>query len=344
MIYSFRNDYSEIAHPKVINKLLNHTNEQNIGYGEDSHTENAINIIRKKTNTNCDVHFLLGGTQANMVVISSALKPYEAVICAETGHINVHETGAIEGQGHKCLTCKCDDGKLTPKEIQMVLDTHIDCHMVKPKMVYISNPTEIGTVYNKNELENLYTYCKEHNLYLYLDGARLASALSTDELTFEDLGKYTDVYYIGGTKCGALFGEAVVINNGELKTEFRYNIKHFGAMYSKGFILGLSFEALLEDDTYINIGKHQNAMAKYLTDELTKLGISFSCDSKTNQIFPIVSKKLEEYLSKEFDFEEWGKYDDQSKIIRFVTSFNTKLDNCIKLVEYIKEFKGSKTV
>jgi threonine aldolase len=339
MKYSFRNDYSEIAHPKVIQRLMEYSSEQNIGYAEDKHTLNAINIIRKKSGVNCDVHFLLGGTQANMVVISSSLRPYEAVICAETGHINVHETGAIEGQGHKCLACKCNDGKLTPNEIQKVLDTHVDCHMVKPKMVYISNPTELGTVYNKEELTTLYKYCKDNNLYLFLDGARLASALAATNLTFADLGKYTDVYYIGGTKCGAPFGEAVVINNNELKKEFRYSVKHYGAMYSKGFIQGIIFEALLEDDTYINIGKHQNAMAKYLIEEIAKLGIPFKCQSKTNQIFPIVSYEIESYIKKEYDFEVWEANNNKSNVIRLVTSFNTTQQNCIDFIEYLRNFR-----
>lgn len=339
MKYSFRNDYSEIGHPKVIQRLMEYSIEQNIGYGEDKHTKNAINIIRKKTGTNCDVHFLMGGTQANMVVISSALRPYEAVICAESGHINVHETGAIEGQGHKCLACECENGKLTPDDIQRVLNKHIDHHMVKPKMVYISNPTEIGTVYNKIELMNLSKYCKEHNLYLYLDGARLASALASTDVTFMDLGKYTDVFYIGGTKCGALFGEAVVINNEELKKEFNYSVKHYGAMYSKGFTAAIMFEALLEDNTYVNIGAHQNAMAKFLADEISKLGIPFKFRSVTNQIFPIVSHEIEKYIKKEFDFEVWEPNNSNSKVIRLVTSFNTTQKNCIEFIDYLRHFR-----
>lgn len=338
MIYSFKNDYSSIAHPLVLQKLMECQNEQNIGYGLDIHSDKAIRLIQEKIKNDSDIYFLVGGTQANMVVISSILKPYEAVICVESGHINVHETGAIEGQGHKCLAHKGLNGKLYPENIIEVIKKHPDCHMVKPKMVYISNATEIGTVYTKQELIDLYNCCKENNLYLFLDGARLASALAASDITYEDLGKYTDVFYIGGTKNGGYIGEAVVINNKILSVDFDYSIKHFGAMLAKGFVGGIVFEVLMNGDLYLEIGKNENDCANYLAKELKKLNVKFMCDSVTNQIFPIVNKKMMEYLEKEFLFEVWEYINDDEIVIRLVTSFTTRRYHCDQFLDYFKKY------
>lgn len=337
MIYSFKNDYSSIAHPLVLQKLLECANEQNVGYGLDEHTKNAQKFIQEKIKKDSQVHFLVGGTQANMVVISSILRPYEAVICVDSGHINVHETGAIEGQGHKCVAMKGYDGKLYPKDVIEALRIHTDCHMVKPKMVYISNATEIGTVYSKDELKALYECCKENNLYLFLDGARLASALAASDLDYEDLGMYTDIFYIGGTKNGSYIGEAVVINNKSLGYEFDYLIKHFGAMLAKGFVASIPFEVLMKDDLYYSIGKKENECAEYLANELKALGIKFMCESKTNQIFPIFNKNQMEYIANEFLFEIWNYISDDEIVIRLVTSFTTEIKHCQKFIEYIKK-------
>ncbi len=336
MKYSFKNDYSSIAHPKVLERLLECANEQNIGYGEDIHTKNAIKYIQKKLNNDSQIHFLVGGTQANMVVISAFLKPYEAVICCDSGHINVHETGAIEGQGHKCITVAGDAGKVRPNDIISVLNKHTDYHMVKPKMVYISNATEIGTVYSKKEIIDLYNCCRDNNLYLFIDGARLASAMAASDFTYEDLAKYSDVFYIGGTKNGSYIGEAVVINNNLLKMEFEYYIKHYGAMLAKGYVAAIPFEVLMENNLYLEIGKLENECANLLSQELKKLGYSFMCDSITNQIFPIVNKKQLEYIEKEYLFEIWDYKNDNEIVIRLVTSFTTTKQICIEFIDYLR--------
>lgn len=337
MIYSFRNDYSSIAHPLVLKKLLECQNEQNIGYGLDFHTENAKLLIKEKIKNDSDIFFLTGGTQTNMIVISSILKPYEAVICASTGHINVHETGAIEGQGHKCLAIDTTDGKLTPKLIDEVLKAHTDFHMVLPKMVYISNSTELGTVYQKEEIIKLYDYCKNHNLYLFIDGARLASALAASNTSFEDYGKYCDVFYIGGTKNGGFMGEAVVINNKSLAQNFQYAIKHYGGMLAKGFVCAIVFEVLMDGDIYYNIGKKENDCAMFIQAELKKLGIKLYNESSTNQIFPILRNDISKDLYNDFPFEIWESLDDDNKVIRFVTSFTTTMHHCRLLIDKIAQ-------
>jgi len=208
--------------------------------------------------------------------------------------------------------------------------------MVKPKMVYISNATEIGTIYSKKELIDLYNCCKDNNLYLFLDGARLASALAAGDIDYEDLGRYTDVFYIGGTKNGGYLGEAVVINNKAIANEFDYCVKHFGAMLAKGFVGAIPFEVLMKDDLYYQIGKKENECAQYLASELRLLGFKFMCDSVTNQIFPIVNKNMMEYLSKEFLFEVWEYRSDDEIVIRLVTSFTTRQYHCDQLLNYIK--------
>ncbi|MBR6072063.1 MAG: aminotransferase class I/II-fold pyridoxal phosphate-dependent enzyme [Acholeplasmatales bacterium] len=336
MGYSFRNDYSSIAIKEVIDKLIECSNEQNIGYGEDVHTLNAKRLIKEKIKRDSDIYFIAGGTITNMIAIGSVLKPYEAVIACDSGHINVHETGAIEGLGHKILYCKNIDGKINISGIDEIIKTHTDHHMVKPRMVYISNSTEVGSVYNLIELKEIYDYCKKNNLYLYLDGARLASALAASDITFSDYGKYTDMFYIGGTKCGSYFGEALVINNDELKKEFNYYIKHFGGMIAKGFVTSIPFEVLMEGNRYIEIGKKENECANLLVEELTKLGLKFYSKSVTNQVFVILPNRILEELYKDFAYEYWIKGETES-VIRFVTSFTTEKKHVLELVSRIKE-------
>ena len=218
--YSFKNDYSEGAHEQILKALLNTNLDQDEGYGEDRYCKEAINLIGKKIqDPNASIHFVSGGTQANLIVISALLKPYQSVIAASTGHIAVHEAGAIEATGHKINTVETKDGKLTPYEVKSVIDFHTDEHMVQPKMVFISNSTEVGSIYNKKELTDLSQFCKKNNLYLYLDGARLGSALTSNknDLTISDIAKLVDIFYIGGTKNGTLLGEAIVIINDNLK-------------------------------------------------------------------------------------------------------------------------------
>lgn len=337
MKYSFRNDYSELCHPTMLNALSLALKEQNNGYGLDSHSENAKKLIQQKLQTDhCDIHFVTGGTQANLSVISHVLRPYEAVLACETGHINVHETGAIEATGHKVYTVKGKDGKLFPKDVEKALQIHTDEHMVKIGMVYISQSTEIGTVYSFKELKQLYDYCKTHDLYLYIDGARLSSGLAASDVHISQLKDVCDCMYIGGTKIGMLSGEAIVIFNDKLKPYFRYHIKNRGALLAKGFVVGIQFEKAFQNDLYFQLGKQENEMAHYLKEQLTALGVQFLTDSKTNQIFPIFTKEQVESLKALYDFEIWEEVG-ENIAIRFVTSWATTKEVCDELINDIKQ-------
>lgn len=325
-MYSFRNDYSECCHPSILKRLTNMGSEANPGYGCDDYCRLAADKIRQViAYPNAAVHFLVGGTQTNMTVIDAALRPFQAVIAASTGHINVHETGAIEGTGHKVLTAEATDGKLTPALIQSVLDAHTDEHMVQPKMVYISNSTELGTIYTKAELTAISQLCRSKGLYLFLDGARLGAALCAEgnDLTMADLPHLCDVFYIGGTKNGALMGEAVVISHPALAQDFRYQIKHRGGMLAKGFLLGINFDALFTDDLYMKLARHAASLATRLRTGLKEFQIPMLVDSPTNQIFPVLPNALIETLSHDFSYEVWSKVDDDHTCIRLVTSWAT---------------------
>ncbi|WP_313373366.1 low specificity L-threonine aldolase [Chishuiella sp.] len=323
--YSFKNDYSEGAHPTILERLVATNLQQQIGYGEDVFCNEAKELIQKEIKRNSAIHFVSGGTQANLIVISSILKPHQSVIAADTGHIAVHETGAIEATGHKVNTIISTDGKLTPDQIQSVLDLHTDEHMVKPKLVYISNSTEIGSLYKKNEIENLYNYCQKNNLYLFIDGARLASALmsSKSDITLEDMANYSDIFYIGGTKNGALLGEAIVINNLQLNEDFRYHIKQKGGMLAKGRLIGIQFAELFKNNLFFELGLHANKMAKKLAEGISEKGFDFLTEPSSNQIFPIFSIELIKKLQKDFEFFTWEKIDDEHAAIRLVTSWAT---------------------
>lgn len=336
---SFKNDYSEGACPEVLEALVKTNYEQTVGYGEDEYCEEARNLIKENINyPNADIYFLVGGTQANTTVISHSLKPYEAVIACKTGHISIHETGAIEATGHKIIEVNGIDGKLTADLILNELKKHEDHHMVKPKMVYISNTTEIGTVYSKEEIENISEVCKENDLYLFLDGARLASALASEksDLNLEDYPKYCDIFYIGGTKNGLLFGEAVVIVKEELKKDFLFSIKQKGGLLAKGRLLGIQFSTLFKDDLYYRIGVHANQMAMKIKKAFIENGIELATDSYTNQIFVNLSKDQIRELEKQviFSVEFFGIGNDVSS--RFVTSWATKEEDVDKFIEIIK--------
>lgn len=333
MIY-FNCDYTEGAHPRILEKLMETNFDQTIGYGMDEHCQKAKEYIKAACkNENADVHFLVGGTQTNVTVIDAALRAYQGAVCAETGHINVHETGALEACGHKCITIPSSDGKIYEPEVRELLSTHFanggDEHMVQPKLVYISNPTEYGTIYSKAELKGLYDLCKEYGAYLFLDGARLGYGLMCKEndLTLADIAKYTDVFYIGGTKVGALFGEAVVITNNELKPDFRYNIKQHGGMLAKGRLLGIQFETLFEDGLYFDIAGHAMNMAEKIRNKMIELGAEFTVASPTNQIFVSLPNDVIEELSKKYVLEPWGKVDDTHTSMRICTSWATKEEN-----------------
>ena len=338
MKINFLNDYSAVAHKKVLEKLLSASNESNFGYGEDVHSKTATNLIKKQMKyEDCDIYYLSGGTAVNKLVITSFLKPYEAVICADTGHINVHETGAIEAGGHKVLTVKTSDGKLTTDLIESVLDEHNSSHMVKPKMIYISNTTELGGVYTKLELERLKELCNSKGLYLYIDGARLGSAICSTEsdLTLEDIPYLCDAFYIGGTKSGALYGEALVLINDDFKADMPYRIKNLGMLFAKGFNTALQFEALFEDGLFFSIATYENNLAKYLYEELDELGFDFTDFWKSNQIFVIMDDVLIKKLYEKFAFIIWEKFDENSSVIRLVTSFKTTKEDCDSFIKFV---------
>lgn len=335
-MYSFKNDYSEGAHSRILNALVETNLEQTDGYGTDQYTERSVNLLKKKIDReDVDIHLLVGGTQVNLTAISAFLRPHQAAIGADTSHINCHETGAIEATGHKIITMKTNDGKLTPNLIQNVVDSHSDEHMVQPKLVYISNSTELGTLYTKAELIDLHDCCKRNKLLLYLDGARLGSALVAEEndLTLADIAKLVDAFYIGGTKNGALFGEALVICNDELKEDFRYFIKQKGGLLAKGRLLGIQFEELFKDDLYFELAKHANKMALMLKGAIVNEGYKFLTESFTNQQFPIFPNNLIEKLSEKYSFNIERVIDSNYTAIRLVTSWATKEEIILEFIE-----------
>lgn len=338
----FECDYAEGACPEIIKKLQETNMEQTPGYGEDIYCSSAREKIKKICNCpNAEVQFLVGGTQTNMIVINSILKSYQGVISADTGHINVHETGAIEATGHKVLAINTKDGKLTAKQVKEVYIAHYNDenheHMVQPGMVYISYPTENGLIYTKKELESLYETCKEYNLPLYIDGARLGYGLMSDEsdMNISDIAKNCDVFYIGGTKVGALFGEAVVITNNDFQKNFRYHIKQRGGLLAKGRLLGIQFDTLFENNLYFNISNHAINMAMKIKKAFSDKGYKFLYDSNTNQQFPILPNEVLSKLSEKYSFSFWEKVDDNNSAVRFCTSWATKSEDVDELVEDI---------
>ncbi|MEG1525383.1 MAG: aminotransferase class I/II-fold pyridoxal phosphate-dependent enzyme [Clostridia bacterium] len=329
-MYSFSNDYSEGAHERILNALVQTNREQTPGYGLDPYCELARTRIAARLNhPGSAVHFLVGGTQVNATVIAAALKPYQGVVSAVSGHINVHESGAIEATGHKVLPLPSADGKVSADTVDALAQSHFDDataeHAVQPGMLYISNPTEIGTIYSKTELASLYEVCHRHGMRLYVDGARLGCALTSqnNDLALPDLAQFTDAFTIGGTKMGALFGEALVINDPALNVDFRYHIKQRGGMFAKGRLLGIQFAALFEDDLYFTLAQHANDQAERLREGIRALGYSFLTESPTNQIFPILPKSILAELDKSFIYSFWQPYDETHSVVRFCTSWAT---------------------
>lgn len=336
---SFKNDYSEGACPEIMQAMMKTNRLQSDGYGLDPFCEGAKERIRQKVgNADCDVHFLVGGTQANLTIIASALRPHEAVIAAESGHINVHETGAIEGTGHKVIVADSAQGKVTLEGIRKAVTAHTDEHMVKPAMVYISNATEIGTVYTKAELSSIRRICDEYGLYLFMDGARLGSALmaSDNDLKLSDIAELCDIFYIGGTKNGALFGEAVVIVNERLKKDFRYMIKHHGGMLAKGRLLGIQFYELMNGTVFFDLAKHANAMAQKLQDAFLQLNCPLFVKTTTNQIFPIFDDEILAEMDKRYACTIWEKVSDHTTAVRIVTSWATKEEDVDRYIDDLR--------
>ena len=336
----FTNDYSELCHPDVLAALSRaaEAGEQNTAYGLDKHSAAAADAIRRVFGLpEGEVFLLTGGTQTNMTVISYLLRPYEAALSCGTGHINVHETGAVEGSGHKVITCPGRDGKILPEEAERLILLHADEHMVKPGLIYISDATETGSVYTASELLALRDVCDRHGLYLFIDGARLASALTAPggDVTPELIGQVADVFYIGGTKNGLLSGEAVVFRDGSLCGGFRRHIKNRGAMLAKGFVLGIQFEALFSDGLFFRMAEHANGLAEGLRKSLRKAGADVTGSSPTNQIFVRLAADAAETLITEFGLERWEVHGDGRETVRIVTSFASDEESCRVLGERV---------
>lgn len=341
MLY-FMNDYSEGAHQAILEALTQTNMDQHVGYGQDALTREAIRRIKERIQCpEADVHFLVAGTQTNTIAIAHFLRPYEAVIATDLGHISVHETGAIEATGHKIIEMASKDGILTPQMIESAVLKHADEHWVLPKMVYISNATEMGTIYSKAQLKALREACDKHGLILYMDGARLANALTSadNDLSIEDVAQLTDAFTIGGTKNGILFGEALVITNDRLKDNMRFSIKQRGGLLAKGRLLGVQFKRLFENDLYFEIAKHTNDMATLLKNGIKELGYEFVTPSATNLIFVILPNAVHEKLSKVCYYEAEHPYDANNWEARFVTSWATPKEDVLSLLEYLKDFK-----
>ena len=323
----FFDDYSEGAHPRILDALQRTNLQQEPGYVMDSFAIEATRLIRERfSSSEADVHFVASGTQANLCVLSAILKPWESVIAAESGHINTHETGSIEATGHKINAVKGQDGKVRPHEIQEMVEMHDFDQMVLPRAVYISQSTEVGTVYTTAELSALSDKCKEHGLYLFVDGARLGAALTaTDgDLDAATLARLVDVFYIGGTKNGALIGEAIVIVNPQMKDHFRFNLRQRGGLLAKGRAVSLQFHELFRDNLYFDIAQHANRLAQELAAGIKKCGYELFVDAPTNQVFPIFPNALIDQLQQDYGFHFWEKFDEQSSIIRLVTSWATE--------------------
>ena len=345
MIY-FNSDYLEGAHPSIMVKMAETNMVQTVGYGEDEYCEAA----REKIKTACqapeaDVHFLVGGTQTNTTVIAAILRPWQGVISAVSGHINCHEAGAIESTGHKVITLPTDNGKITAQQVADYVEWHKNDesteHIVQPGMVYISHPTEAGTLYTKAELTELYDTCRRYGLPLYIDGARLGYGLAADEsdMTLPEFARLCDVFYIGGTKVGALFGEAVVIMNESLKKDFRFIMKQRGGRLAKGRLVGIQFDALFTDDLYFKISRHAIEMAHQIRDIFVSAGYPLLFDSPTNQQYPIMPDAELAEIGKSFGYEYWERVDETHSGVRFCASWATTQENVDALREAVNALK-----
>lgn len=341
MLY-FENDYSEGAHPKILQRLMDTNMEHLSGYGSDRYTTLAKDKIRKLCNCpEAEIYFLVGGTQTNQTVIDSVLRSFEGVIAAETGHVSVHEAGAIEFTGHKVLTLPQHDGKLCARELEAYMETFLGDdsheHMVFPGMVYISHPTEYGTLYTKDELKELSQVCRHFKLPLYIDGARLITGLACpeNELSLPDIADLCDVFYIGGTKAGTLCGEAVVFTKNNTPAHFLTQIKQHGALLAKGRLCGVQFDALFTDELYKETGRNAIETAALLREGLRKKGYTFYNSSPTNQLFLVMENSRLEELKNHVVYSFWEKADDTHTVIRFATSWATSGEDVEKLLSLL---------
>lgn len=338
---SFECDYTTGAHPEILKKLAETNFEPLSGYGTDRYCESAKQKIKTLCNNDVDVFFLVGGTQTNSIIIASLLNSYEGVIAADTGHISVHEAGAIEYTGHKVLTIPNHDGKISPTELSSYINNFYGDenheHMVFPGMVYISHPTENGTLYTKNELEQISEICKQYNIPLFLDGARLGYGLMSKntDVTLEDIATLCDVFYIGGTKVGALCGEAVVFKKSAMPKYFMTTVKQHGALLAKGRLLGIQFDTLFTDNLYFEISRHAIEMSELLKNILSEKGYQFAWESFTNQQFIIIENEQMKKLKENVGFSFWEKSDDNHTVIRLATSWSTRKEDVEKLKELL---------
>jgi len=325
--YSFTDDYSEGCHQSILELLVATNKVQQLGYSHDEYSERARGLIREQMKSeSADIHFVSGGTQANLIVVSAMLRPHEAVIAASTGHVFSNEAGAIESVGHKVISVDTDNGKLNAMLIKETLRGFDHApHVVKPRMVYISNTTELGSVYSAKELRELYAFCMHNSLLLFIDGARLGSALSIGEvdISMADMANYCDVFYIGGTKNGALLGEAIVINNDELKLDFKYHLKQKGALLSKGRTIGIQFLGLFTDNLFYDLAIHANQMARKISDALQRVGVEFFVEPISNQVFPILTDEQILALGANYNFHIWRKMDNGNSAFRIICSWAT---------------------
>lgn len=348
-MYLFQCDYNMMCHPAVLEKMNSISQLSVVGYGTDDICRKAADKIRCLCGReDIGVHFLSGGTQTNLTIIAAALRPYQAVVAAQTGHISEHETGAIEATGHKVLELPAIDGKITAAQIDALVLKHYTPegpgpeHSPQPKLVYISMSTELGTLYSLAELKQISEVCKKRGMYLYIDGARLGYALAAkgNDVTLKDMAVLCDAFYIGGTKQGAMFGEAVIITNPALNTDFRYMIKQRGGMLAKGWLMGAQFDALFEDDLYFKISAHANQLADRLRETLVKAGFTLNVVNPTNQVFAVIPDAVLDELGKNFMFTEWTRIDDHHRMVRFCTSWATKVSDvdalCNALMQYAK--------
>ncbi|MDD3028244.1 MAG: aminotransferase class V-fold PLP-dependent enzyme [Erysipelotrichaceae bacterium] len=333
---TFVNDYSTGCHPRIMQALMDTNELETPGYGLDLYCQKAAEKLKiLMGNDNADVHFLAGGTQTNATFIKGALRVHQGVIACDSAHIAVHEAGAIEATGHKVITVKNKQGKLTCGLIDQVLKSHLDEHMVQPKMVYISQTTEYGTFYSDEEIKELYNYCQSRGLLFYIDGARLVSALAINgAASLQTIASNCDAFYFGGTKAGLLFGECLVIINRQLQDDFRYVIKQSGAMMAKGRILGVQFLELFSNELYLSIGRHENAMANMIKDALVRKGYEQYLETFSNQLFFKMSQAEFDYINEEFEILCFEKHDDQI-VARIVTSYATTFDIVNRFIKYV---------
>ena len=334
-----KNDYSLGSHPAVLQALVDTNMELHDGYGEDEYCRKAADRIRKMINCpDADVQFISGGTLTNLTALAAYLqRPHWSVISADSGHICVHESGAIEATGHKVNHVKTPDGKLRPEDIEDVLIFHEDEHYVLPKAIYISDSTETGQVYTKAELMALRACCNKHGLYIYMDGARLPMALSSEknDVEFTDLPMICDAFYFGGTKCGAMFGEALVTVNDDLKEDMRFLVKQRGGLLAKGRLMGVQFDALLDGGRYLDLGAHADRMAKKLAEGIKEKGYEFYLPQESNMVFAMFPKEQAEYLATKVMFETYPVVTETHQCIRLVTSWGTTQEEVDAFLELI---------